>query len=311
MLSRRESLKWLGAAALSAALPLGAGAERRRNEPARFVYCLNTSTIRGQGQGLEETIAIAAKAGYDGLELWIRDIQAYVEQGNSLAKLRGLIRSAGLTVEGAIAFPHWLVEDPEQRRAGLLRMEAEMNMLAELECRRIAAPPSGYSGPPLDLIAAGERFRQVIGLGRKTGVMPQLEFQGPSKYLYHLGQAMCIAVAADDPDARILPDVYHMYKGGSGFNGLKLIDGRTVELFHFNDYPGDIPRADMNDGHRVYPGDGIAPLAEIVADLYRMGAPKSCRWSCSIRNTGNRMPWRWRRRACRRCGRSWNPPSGP
>jgi sugar phosphate isomerase/epimerase len=126
----------------------------------------------------------------------------------------------------------------------------------------------------MDFVAAGERFRKAIEIGRKTGVMPQLEFQGPSKSLFHLGQALFIAVAADDPDARILPDVYHMYKGGSGFNGLKMIDGKMVELFHFNDYPGNIAREDMNDSHRVYPGDGIAPMQDIITDLYRMGGTK-------------------------------------
>jgi 2-keto-myo-inositol isomerase len=250
-----------------------AGTETRKNE-ARFIYCLNTSTIRGQGQGLEETIEIAAKAGYDGVELWVRDVQVYLDEGGRLATLRGLIESQGLTVEGAIAFPHWSVEDDDQRREGLIRMETEMNMMGELGCTRIAAPPSGYTGDAMNFLVAGERFRQAIGIGRKTGVMPQLEFQGPSKYLHHLGQAMCIAVAADDPDARILPDVYHMYKGGSGFNGLKMIDGKMVELFHFNDYPGNIPIEEMNDSHRVYPGDGIAPMQEIIADLYRMGGTK-------------------------------------
>ena len=31
-----------------------------------------------------------------------------------------------------------------------------------------------------------------------------------------------------------------------------------------NDYPEQPSRAEMNDSHRVYPGDGIAPLSDIL-----------------------------------------------
>ena len=274
MITRRESIKLFGAATASALIPLSSCATPGKQEGAAFSYCLNTSTIRGQGQGLVDSIEIAAQAGYDGVELWVRDIQAYVNQGNTLAELRSIIHSNSLVVEGAIAFAPWIVDDPDQRQKGFIQMEEEMNLLAELGCKRIAAPPSGFRGSDMDFFKAGERFRQALDLGRKTGVMPQLEFQGSSPSLHHLGQALFIAAAANDPDVRILADVYHLFKGGSGFNGLKMIDGSILEIFHINDYPGDIPREELKDSHRVYPGDGIAPMGEIIADLRKMGGTK-------------------------------------
>jgi 2-keto-myo-inositol isomerase len=274
MITRRESLKLFGAATVAGLIPSNSYSTIGNSEGSDFIYCLNTSTIRGQGQGLADTLKIAAKAGYDGVELWVSDIQKYVSQGNTLAQLRKTIESNSLTVEGAIAFATWIVDDPEQRRTGLIQMEEQMNMMAELGCKRIAAPPSGFKGSDMDYIKAGERFREVIDLGRKTGVMPQLEFQGSSQSLHHLGQAMFIAAAANDRDGRILADVYHLFKGGSGFNGLKMLSGSVLELFHMNDYPGGIPIAELNDSHRVYPGDGIAPMKEIIADLYKMGGTK-------------------------------------
>ena len=38
-----------------------------------------------------------------------------------------------------------------------------------------------------------------------------------------------------------------------------------------NDYPADPPRAEIKDEHRVYPGDGIAPLADLVRDPRPIG----------------------------------------
>ena len=89
-----------------------------------------------------------------------------------------------------------------------------------------------------------------------------------------MGQVMMIAAAANDPDVKILPDVYHMFRGGSGFDSLKMLNGNMIDLFHMNDYPGNKPRKEQDDSDRVYPGDGVAPLQQILVDLSRMGGEK-------------------------------------
>ena len=35
-----------------------------------------------------------------------------------------------------------------------------------------------------------------------------------------------------------------------------------------NDYPADPPREKIGDRDRVYPGDGVAPLTQILQDLH-------------------------------------------
>src|SRR4051812_16897072 len=68
-----------------------AGAEERGSK-GRFRYCLNTSTISGQKLSLPDLIDTAAKAGYDAIEPWIREIDAYVQGGGSLKDLEKRIR---------------------------------------------------------------------------------------------------------------------------------------------------------------------------------------------------------------------------
>jgi sugar phosphate isomerase/epimerase len=41
--------------------------------------------------------------------------------------------------------------------------------------------------------------------------------------------------------------------------------------FHVNDYPDDPPRDQINDSHRVYPGDGVCPLSSVLKALYETG----------------------------------------
>jgi sugar phosphate isomerase/epimerase len=69
----------------------------------------------------------------------------------------------------------------------------------------------------------------------------------------------------------LLLDVYHLYKGGSGFTGLKLLGGAGMHVFHVNDYPAEPPRDKISDAERVYPGDGVAPLGQIFRDLRDAG----------------------------------------
>jgi sugar phosphate isomerase/epimerase len=62
-----------------------------------------------------------------------------------------------------------------------------------------------------------------------------------------------------------------LYKGGSDFKGLHLLSADAMPHFHFNDYPAMPPRADITDAARVYPGDGAAPLKEMLRDLRNLG----------------------------------------
>ena len=274
MLNRRELLKLSGTGVMATFIPaFYTRATAASKGPFRF--CLNTSTISGQKPGLLKSIDIAAKAGYDGVELWVNDIKEYLSQGNSLQSLNAFIKSRGLVVENAISFTEWMVDDDARRKVALIELEEEMKMMAALGCHRIAAPPAGVEkSNPINFQTAGARYREILVMGKKYNVMPLLEFWGASGTLYNFGQALAIAAAADDADARILPDVYHLFRGGSGFNCLKLVNGKVIDIIHMNDYPASKPVQEQTDSDRIYPGDGAAPLKQILQDLMRMGETK-------------------------------------
>ena len=237
-----------------------------------FSYCFNTSTIRGQKLSLDQEIEITAKAGYDSVEPWVHKIHEYVDNGGSLRELHKRISDLGLTVESAIAFSHWIVDDDAERAKALEQSKRDMDALARIGGKRIAAPPAGATREAgLDLMKAAERYRLLLELGDEMGVVPQVEVWGSSKNLHRLGQSMFVVIESGHPKACLLPDVYHIYKGGSDFNGLKLLSPRAIQVFHLNDYPADPPRETIGDRDRVFPGDGIAPLTQILRDLHANG----------------------------------------
>jgi sugar phosphate isomerase/epimerase len=72
------------------------------------------------------------------------------------------------------------------------------------------------------------------------------------------------------PNACVLPDVYHFYKGGSDPRGVRLLGKDAIGILHVNDYPAK-DRAGITDADRVYPGDGVAPLKQLFRDLRAIG----------------------------------------
>ena len=151
-------------------------------------------------------------------------------------------------------------------------MKHDMDLVRQIGGRRIAAPPVGATEQTgLDLSKAADRYRDLLELGRSMNVTPQLELWGFSKSLHSLGELLYVAIESGHPSACVLPDVYHLYKGGSDVNGLKLLSSTAVHAFHINDYPKEPSRDTIVDAQRVYPGDGIAPLAELFRTLRDIG----------------------------------------
>jgi sugar phosphate isomerase/epimerase len=273
--SRRDVLAAGCTAALSAALvpaflenPVNAQT-KSADEP--FGYCFNTSTIRGQRLPLAQVIDITAKAGWNGIEPWLDEIVHHRQGGGSLSDLKKRLSDAGLKVPSAIGFAEWVVDDPKQREKGMEQAKRDMDMIAQIGGTRLAAPPAGAKDVVIDLNAAAERYHALCELGRQMGVVPQVEVWGFSKTFKRLGEAVFVAVESGHPDACVLADPYHVYKGGSSIETIRLLSAQCLQHLHMNDYPANPPRETILDEHRIYPGDGVAPLTEIFRTLRDIG----------------------------------------
>jgi 2-keto-myo-inositol isomerase len=269
-----------GGAALLAATSIRAEDAKTKLD---FKFCLNTSTIRqpvgdwGKPRPITESIDIAAKAGYTAIEPWIQELEEYTKSGGTLKDLKKKIADAGLVVPNAIGFAEWLVNDEARRKNGLEQAKRDMAMVQEIGGTQLAAPPVGATGggskrdegkvaEPVTALVAAERYKTLIELGKTMAVTPIVEMWGHSKSLSKLGEVILTAMECGVPGGAVLPDVYHLYKGGSAFCGLALLRASAIGIFHVNDYP-KIEPGKIVDQDRVYPGDGIAPLKDVFKTL--------------------------------------------
>lgn len=123
-LSRRSLLAGATIVGLSGTQVLASFADNKKP----FKFMLNTSTIRGQKLPLKDQVEVAAKAGYDAIEPWISDIDQFIKDGGNLKDMGKRIKDSGLTMESAIGFFEWIVDDDEKRKQAIELAKRRLTM---------------------------------------------------------------------------------------------------------------------------------------------------------------------------------------
>ena len=243
--------------------------KRFQNGKSPWPICLDTATIRPAGS-LEKKIQIAKEAGYDAIEPWDGELADHERNGGSLKDLGREIRDMGLFVPSMIGLWGCIPASEEEFQKSLPATRNRLRMASDIGCTFAQAIPNQV-GENFDYKFVTSCYRRLLEIGmNEYNVIPALVFVKMFP-LKRMGQAAAIALDADHPQAKIIPDVYHMYISEGGFEGLKLLRGDMFAIFQFNDAPENIERENMEDKHRVFPGDGILPLPQILKDLKASG----------------------------------------
>ena len=228
----------------------------------QFQLGLNTSTIRPAS--LMDKIRIAGETGYTAIELWNNDLSEYEEQGGSLADVKKALDDHGLSVPTVIAVHGWLNATGSDLENALEDAKKRMEQAAAVGSTYIiSSPPREVA----DLQLGGENYRKLLELGRELGVKPAMEFLGFVDGVNQVKHAWEVMEVADHPDSTIVLDPFHIYRGGGEIEDMAGIPGDKIAVFHFNDAPAEPARAEQTDADRVYPGDGILDLKQMISIL--------------------------------------------
>ena len=274
-LNRRNLLKAGGAAA--ATLVTAAGTMAARGAPAaqpadakkeRWKLCMNASTIRPAP--LEEKIAATAKAGYDGIELWVDEMMKYEKDGKSLDDLGKRIKDAGLEAPNIIGIWSAMPADPAAKAKLFEDAKRRLAACAKVGAKHIAAIPAP-DRPDMDVRWAAARYAELVDLGKPFGVGVALEYGSYLKGIHTLGQSAAIIMEANRPEGSIVADTFHSFNGRSSWEGVRFLAGAAYAVWHVNDVPKECVAGQSKDADRIYPGDGVLPLAQLLKDLWANG----------------------------------------
>lgn len=256
-----------GASPAESALPDGLQKRRYQGGVSPWPICLDTATIRPAS--LQEKVRIASEAGYDAIEPWAGELAEYEEQGGDLEALGREIESRGLFVPSVIGLWDAIPTRREAFDQALDENRARMRRAAAVGAEHVQTIPAQEG--TMDLEWAAEAYRRVLEVGlEEYDINPALVFVEMFT-LKTLSQAAAVALGANHAQAKIIPDVFHMYTSGSGFEGFQHLRGAFFAVFQFNDAPAQPAREELTDADRIYPGDGILPLEEILQGLQKTG----------------------------------------
>ena len=226
---------------------------------------LNLITIRNAP--LAKKIELSRAAGYDGVGLWVDETEEAAGSSGGLQGIAKLLKDNRLTAAELCFVGGWMYPEEAQRAQAQERAERAFRMAEVLDCECVVACASGGTG---ELAAAATDFAWLCDLARRFGVRVALEFLGGAQQVKDVRTAWQIVEAVNAPNGGLLIDTFHFYKGGSDLADLEAVTGEKVFLVHVNDCP-ELPRAEMEDRHRVFPGAGDLPLDAIAAVLLDKG----------------------------------------
>ena len=231
-----------------------------------FIYCLNASTIRPTP--ILDKIRIAGETGYSAIELWHDEIEAYVAAGGKLMDIRKALDDQRLQLPTTIYLRGWCDTTGAEHAAGLDECKKRLEDAAKLGAIYSIASPAGGK---VDVALAARNYAELLNLGLSFGVKPAMEYLGFVEQINTIESALEIMNVSKHPEATIIVDPFHNFRGGGPFSSLSLLRGDQIAISHFNDSPASPPREQQHDHSRVLPGQGHCDLKQWLGLLKQAG----------------------------------------
>jgi 2-keto-myo-inositol isomerase len=253
--NRREFL------ALAAAPPLLQG-----SPPGSLFACMHEAS--SDGFDFRTAMEGYAKAGIRAVEPALIKVREFAQKESPAAAKR-LLDDLGLkpvSSSNQLGLP----EPGDARARALEDLKWKVELARAIGCDRLVAPSTGTGQYTEDDYKRGaDNLREAADIARPFGVTLMLEFTRNSRFAGSLPTALKLVREANHPNVRVMMDTYHFWGGISKFEDLELLRDGELHHLHFEDVPADPPREIQGQPHRVFPGEGIAPLRRIVELLNR------------------------------------------
>lgn len=226
------------------------------------------------GHPLRAKIRAAAEAGYAGITLWPDDVTQAHGEGLSDADIRKLLDDHGQVVVDMDPLLDWTPEArPKPGEAAVaVTPESEFYAIAEAFGARSLNVVQGF-GQSLDLDRAAEDLAGVCDRAREHGLVVTVEFL-PWSGIPNAAVALDLVRRTGRPNATILVDSWHWFRGGADLPMLQSVPGPLVGSVQLNDAPATASENLMTESMlgRLMPGDGVIPLVEVVKTLDQIGS---------------------------------------
>jgi len=238
-----------------------------------LVLCSGTL---GERTSWLDKVDVAARAGFGGVSIYVREYVAATDAGVPAARLRQAVDERGLRV-GEVDGPiRWLPEHAHDRpdRRPLVDVDQFVTIADVLGARSwtVLEPWFVPVASDAELDRAAEGFARLCDRAAEVGVVAHLEAY-PWSGVPDSGTAYEIVRRAGRPNGGIVVDTWHLWRGpdrgvlaadipGAAVLGIQLADA-------LDEPEGELP--DECTRRRLLPGEGVAAPTSVLTELRRRG----------------------------------------
>jgi 2-keto-myo-inositol isomerase len=226
---------------------------------------LNGATI--MRSPLEGDIDVAAEAGYDALEIWADKLDAYL-RARSLEDLREQLVKRGLAPWCINSIEDITFRDAAGRRDVLARLDRLSGVARAIGAPSIVVVPGRKPDGATRKDCVRDAVDALLAMSDVAGETSlAFEFLGkPACAVPTLDMAVEIVELAGRSNVGMVIDAFHFHAGGSSLADIATVAVERLLVVHLNGCE-DLPRAELTDDHRLYPGEGVIPIGAILTAL--------------------------------------------
>ena len=223
--------------------------------------CINGATT--MPYSLEQDIAAAAQAGFEGLEIWWDKLVAYLDD-HSPGDLKQLLENNDLIPASICPLRIWPFRDSEPARQ---EFRDAVQIAPQIGCALLAVCPDFQPARLSREQALAIHAEELAGMARRAaeyGVRLTVEAIGGHTLVPGPTEALQLIEMAGAPaNVGILMDTFHYFRSGVSDEEIQAIPLDKLDIIHVNDCE-DGALNELTDARRLYPTLGVIPARQLT-----------------------------------------------
>jgi 2-keto-myo-inositol isomerase len=222
---------------------------------------------------LETDIKAAGAAGFDLLEIWAAKLREFLKT-RTPADLKKLLEENDLEPYSINSIEHITFRTNDDYEKIKAETEELSRIAGEIGCPYIVVVPGKLpeNATKDEIIDESVRvLNELADIAEKHNVSLAFEFLGQTDCsVQTLDLCSEIVEKVGRENIGNVLDTFHFYAGNSSFEAIENLNPEKLFIFHINDAE-NLPKEDLTDAHRLYPGTGILPIKEIKERFDKIG----------------------------------------
>jgi 2-keto-myo-inositol isomerase len=223
---------------------------------------------------LQTDIKAAKAAGFELLEIWAAKLREFLKT-NTVADLKNLLDEAELQPWSINSIEHITFRTADDYENIVKAQCEELSSIAgQIGCKYVVVVPGKLpeNATKEEIIDESVKVLNELGdIAEKHNVSLAFEFLGQTDCsVQTLDLCNEIVEKVNRENIGNVIDTFHFYAGNSSFDAIDTMKPEKLFIFHINDSE-DLPKEQLDDSKRLYPGLGILPLKEIKARFDKIG----------------------------------------